>query len=61
MKWGEYSSDVQFILQWNESNKSGQNPKPRSSNSNTPSHMSNNFNTESPERLREVHKSLTFR
>lgn len=21
MKWGEYSNDVQFILQWNESSK----------------------------------------
>ncbi|KAJ8936950.1 hypothetical protein NQ318_015568 [Aromia moschata] len=61
MKWGEYSNDVQFILQWNESSsKGGLQTKPKTSNSISHPHVSNNFNGESPERQRDLHKSLTF-
>nr|XP_023015939.1 ras association domain-containing protein 8 [Leptinotarsa decemlineata]XP_023015944.1 ras association domain-containing protein 8 [Leptinotarsa decemlineata] len=58
MKWGEYSSDVQFILQRSENSKINQQNKPRSSNNNTPVNCSNS--SESPERQRDLHKSLTF-
>ncbi|KAJ8984560.1 hypothetical protein NQ317_006847 [Molorchus minor] len=63
MKWGEYSSDVQFILQWNEgiSSKSSQQTKSRTPISNTQQAVSSNFGgVDSPERQRDVHKSLTF-
>ncbi|CAH1159329.1 unnamed protein product [Phaedon cochleariae] len=48
MKWGEYSSDVQFILQHSDSNKVQQ--KPKISNSSTTTHCSNT--SDSPERQR---------
>ncbi|RZC41285.1 ras association domain-containing protein 8, partial [Asbolus verrucosus] len=61
MKWGEYSNDVQFILQWNDSSKS-QTPTNRNKTApSTPSSQSSaNITVESPQKHTEIQKSLTF-
>lgn len=47
MKWGEYSNDVQFILQWNDgSNKANKSRSLNNSVSSTP----NNLTIDSPEK-----------
>lgn len=61
MKWGEYSNDVQFILQWND-NKGQALNKSKSgiaSSPNIPTPL--NITVASPEKHREVQKSFTFR
>ncbi|CAG9856548.1 unnamed protein product [Phyllotreta striolata] len=58
MKWGEYSNDVQFILQRNEATKATQPAKAKSSgsSSSTPTH---NSSLETPcEPQRDVHRAL---
>jgi Ras association domain-containing protein 7/8 len=63
MKWGEYSNDVQFILQWNDGSKS-QTPTSKSkslSAANTPSSQSSaHITVESPQKNVETQKSLNF-
>ncbi|XP_049825799.1 ras association domain-containing protein 8 isoform X2 [Aethina tumida] len=61
MKWGEYSSDVQFILQYSDSNKNMVTQKPKS-NSSTPTHSvtSHSAGTDSPERMRELQKTQMY-
>lgn len=62
MKWGEYSNDVQFILQWNDNNKNQVSNKLKSPPANTPVTPHNvKISVESPERNKEIQKSLTFR
>ncbi|KAJ3658084.1 hypothetical protein Zmor_009845 [Zophobas morio] len=58
MKWGEYSNDVQFILQWNDTNKNPTpvNKKPLSASSQS----SANITVESPHKTADIQKSLTF-
>lgn len=59
MKWGEYSNDVQFILQRNDgSTKSPNISKPKSSN-----HNNQIFNgpVETSEKQKDTTKPLTFR
>lgn len=62
MKWGEYSNDVQFILQRSDSYKTEQslNPvKPKSSNN-----INKLYNTSGPEsspKQKDSIKPLTFR
>ncbi|CAH0561296.1 unnamed protein product [Brassicogethes aeneus] len=53
MKWGEYSNDVQFILQYND--KSAQNPPKNKSNTSTPTHsVTPNNLIDSPEKVRDT-------
>lgn len=54
LKWGEYSNDVQFILQHSVGNTSGQ-----SLNISSPV-SPNSLHTQSPERNVDTRKSLTF-
>lgn len=56
MKWGEYSNDVQFILQWSDAK--GQKSK---SAVTSPTGTPNNITVDSPDKHREIQKSLTFR
>lgn len=61
MKWGEYSNDVQFILQRSDSNKTGLHsnlPKPKSSNNIAQPY--NNQNVESNEKRKDNIKPLAF-
>lgn len=61
MKWGEYSNDVQFILQWND-NKGQALNKSKAGISGSPTVPTPlNITVESPEKHKEVQKSLTFR
>lgn len=61
MKWGEYSNDVQFILQWND-NKAQASNKSKSGVTGSPSTPTPlNITVESPEKHKEIQKSLTFR
>lgn len=50
MKWGEYSNDVQFILQWTENNKTSNKSK---------TSLNTNVTIESPTK-RDIQKSLTL-
>lgn len=64
MKWGEYSNDVQFILQRSDSNnKVGHHSKikPISNSNNNSQPSQNNFSSESPEKHKDHFKPLTFR
>lgn len=62
MKWGEYSNDVQFILQRSDSNKVGQQSKLKSANNSSNAQvLSNSINSESPDKLKDSFKPLTFR
>lgn len=55
MKWGEYSNDVQFILQ-----HSGSSQPTQSLNITSPISSPNNLQTLSPDRNKDVRKSLNF-
>ena len=64
MKWGEYSNDVQFILQWNESTKyqtsiAGHKSKVPSASPSLP--LPQNAVVDTSERQRESQKSFLFR
>lgn len=62
MKWGEYSSDVQFILQWNDNNKAQTPAKAKAPTTSLPvTPNSVNITVDSPEKHKEIQKSLTFR
>lgn len=63
MKWGEYSNDVQFILQWNDNNKNQVSNKLKTPSGNAPATPHNlKISVESsPEKNKEIQKSLTFR
>lgn len=61
MKWGEYSSDVQFILQRNDSCKSGPTAnasKPKSLNNSVKPYSNTSF--ESNQKQKDNIKPLTF-
>lgn len=65
MKWGEYSNDVQFILQWTDNNSKNQisNKLKSSPANNAPAapHSVVKISVDSPEKNKEIQKSLTFR
>lgn len=65
MKWGEYSNDVQFILQWNDSNNkiqiSNKLKSPAANNAPATPHNVVKISVDSPEKNKEIQKSLTFR
>lgn len=63
MKWGEYSNDVQFILQWNDNNKNQISNQLKSPPTNTTPVAPHNvkISVDSPEKNKDVQKSLTFR
>lgn len=61
MKWGEYSSDVQFILQRSDSCKSGHpanSSKPKSLNNSAKPYSNTSF--ESNQKQKDSIKHLTF-
>lgn len=68
MKWGEYSNDVQFILQRSQLDDSkGGNSQTKQKQGVTdnlhnfsPTSSYQEFNTKSPERNKDIRKSLTF-
>lgn len=62
MKWGEYSSDVQFILERSDASKSGHTSnqsKPKSSNNCTKTYINNSL--DSNQKPKDNIKPLTFR
>lgn len=62
MKWGEYSNDVQFILQRSDASKTGNSTNPAKIKScNNTAQVYNNFPIESSEKQKDNIKPLTFR
>lgn len=71
MKWGEYSNDVQFILQRSQlddyktvsslSSQAKQRPTPTDTTHNfSPTSSYQDYNTKSPDKSKDIRKSLTF-
>lgn len=60
MKWGEYSNDVQFILQWNEKSQTSSKNKILSPPNTLSSQSAANINVDSPVRQPDLQKSLPF-
>lgn len=56
MKWGEYSNDVQFILQWTDNNKSQIVTKPKLSLTTPAVPAAPNITVESPTKQKEFAK-----
>lgn len=64
MKWGEYSNDVQFILQWSESNRPLLQPTPVRAKipSSTPSSPStSSISVETSDKQRDIQKPTSLR
>lgn len=60
MKWGEYSNDVQFILQWNDSSKNQANKSKLPLNTSSALPSSPNITIESPEKHKDLSKLLKY-